>query len=343
MGRAEDLFEEISAAGITAIDEFIATRRSEELFLDFKRSSTDGVGSRLDDNDRKNFAKAISGFGNSEGGVLVWGVNCSNDAAGADVAQFKVPIQDAKRFASWLQGAISGCTVPPHQGIRVSPIVTGPGYDGFVACLIPKSNHAPHQVVGRLQYFIRAGSAFVPAPHAVLAGMFGRVPQPNVFHNFLVGQAAVEHGAVVASCGIMLVNSGPGIASDLFATILVLSHPGPNCRLSFDRTDPSNWAGTWFLERQMSLISQPGYRLPPEACAQLLTVCLKLGPPFEAPIHVTGIVGAGTSIPHRFELKQEPQRIREVYDEFLRAEAARTLTGEQRHEFVTRLLGVDGA
>ena len=35
----------------------------------------------------KNLSKAISGFGNSEGGVLVWGVDCSRDLEDGDVAK----------------------------------------------------------------------------------------------------------------------------------------------------------------------------------------------------------------------------------------------------------------
>src|SRR5690348_3339481 len=111
MARAEDLYKQIRQGGVAALEEFIRTRKSEELFLDFKRSSDNGGGPRLSDNDRNNFAKAISGFGNSEGGVLVWGVDCSDDERGADVARFEVPLHDAPRFVSWLQGAISGCTV----------------------------------------------------------------------------------------------------------------------------------------------------------------------------------------------------------------------------------------
>src|ERR1022692_4832237 len=73
MGRAEDLFALITDRGEPAIDEFIAEWQSEELFLDFKRSASNGAGRRLTDHDRDNLGRAISGFGNSEGGLIVWG------------------------------------------------------------------------------------------------------------------------------------------------------------------------------------------------------------------------------------------------------------------------------
>jgi len=68
MERSEELFKRICSIGESAIDEFISSRESEHLFLDFKRSSDHGRGVRLSNDDRNNFAKAISGFGNSEGG-----------------------------------------------------------------------------------------------------------------------------------------------------------------------------------------------------------------------------------------------------------------------------------
>ena len=98
MGRGEDLFERVRNEGETAIESFIDTQQSEELFLDFKRSADNGSGNKLHNNDRQNLAKAISGFGNSEGGVIVWGIECSRDSKKGDVAYSKVLIQTLNGF-----------------------------------------------------------------------------------------------------------------------------------------------------------------------------------------------------------------------------------------------------
>src|SRR5690242_12152620 len=102
MGRAEDLSARLSSGGEAAIDELIQERQSEELFLDFKRSSDNGSGTRLSDTDRGNLARAISGFGNSEGGVVVWGVDCRPDQEIGDVA-----VADASRVGSKMQFQVS--------------------------------------------------------------------------------------------------------------------------------------------------------------------------------------------------------------------------------------------
>ena len=237
MGRAEDIFEKIKKDGERAIDEFIINRKSEELFLEFKRSSDNGSGLKLSDSDREHLAKAISGFGNSEGGVIVWGIDGSKDKDHADVARSKCSIQNVKRFVSWLEGIVSGCTVPPHTKVQHHDvIIDGKIGNGFVVTLIPKSNHAPHQVAthgvhGKSQYhyYIRAGSNFEHTPHAVLAGMFGRRPQPDVYNSYLIYPAEIIEEKIRLQIGFVVRNRGLGIASDLFMNVMVISIPGSNC------------------------------------------------------------------------------------------------------------------
>src|SRR5262245_48240747 len=130
--RASDLYHRICADGEVSIDEFIATCKSEELFLAFKRSSVNGANVRLSQIDRDNLVKAICGFGDSAGGVVIGGIDCSRGQDGADVARMKVPIVGPYRYASWLNGAVSGCTIPPHNGVLNTPIPDTGGASGFV-------------------------------------------------------------------------------------------------------------------------------------------------------------------------------------------------------------------
>ena len=63
------------------------------------------------------------------------------DFDGADVARAKVPIENVVRFKTWLEGSISGRTVPAHSGVQNHAIELADG-KGFVATLIPKSEMA---------------------------------------------------------------------------------------------------------------------------------------------------------------------------------------------------------
>ena len=122
MNRAEELFDRIGRRGVAAIDELLADRVAENLFLDFKRSHQDGAGRTLHSDDSINLSAAISGFGNSEGGVLVWGVDCRQDRAGA-LQIGKHPLLDAKSFVAKLEGASSRLSVPNHSGVHSIAVV----------------------------------------------------------------------------------------------------------------------------------------------------------------------------------------------------------------------------
>src|SRR5262249_47577754 len=137
MSRAEDLFEKLSAEGEEAIEEFFLSRQSEELFLDFKRSGDQGTGRSLHQDDLNNLAKAISGFANSEGGVVVWGIDCNDKDGTGDFPKARVPIQMPHRYVSRLEGSVSGRTIPPHPGVRHIAIESKANPDeGFVVTYI---------------------------------------------------------------------------------------------------------------------------------------------------------------------------------------------------------------
>lgn len=338
MDRCREIYERIVAQGKVAIEGFVVDRRTEELFLDFKRSSNNGTEPRLSDNDRKNLAKAISGFGNSEGGVIIWGVDCSADKDGADVAKALVALENPKRFVSLIQGAISGCTVPPHSRVENHAIEIEGG-KGFVVTLIPKSNSAPHQTLPNRQYYIRAGSDFVPTPHDVLAGMFGRRPQPHVFHHFLLSIPSLEDDVLKVSFGVAVHNEGSGIASDIFLVCLLQELPGPNCTMQFDPPDRTNWTGGWEFGRQISLISAPGYRLPPGANAQPVVVHLHLAPPFEHLLKISGSVGSGQSQKYEFLIESPGANIAKQYEEYLTIARTGSFRENQQHEIASAILG----
>jgi hypothetical protein len=223
VGRPEELFEDLRDRGEAAIDEFIRTRASEELYLDFKRSADEGKGVRLAQNDRANLAKAISGFGNTAGGVIVWGIDCRTDSTGADiVGQSHFPLADAAKFKSWLEGSVAGATIPSHSGVRHALVGQRSDGSGFVATLIPASDNPPHQVPADFRYLMRAGSSFTPIPHPLLASMFGRKPAPALELSVTVEPVDLSKFGllpqILACAELSVTNRGLVSARELFVT-----------------------------------------------------------------------------------------------------------------------------
>ena len=326
MSRAEDIFQKLIYFGEDAIDDFIVNLQTEELFLDFKQAvSTGKNGTSLHKDDRKNLAKGISGFGNSEGGVIVWGVECSRDCDIGDVAKAKVKVRNVHRFLSWLENAISGCTIPSHNRVRNHIISVDKNGDGFVATYIPKSELAPLMTPMGNNIYIRSGSNNVPAPYSVIAGMFGKRPQPNVEliiadKNLEVQDNAVEDMVYPPSldnppekylrlsfsiCGE---NDSNVIARELYLSCSSTGKGGEYNKVRFSNYNQMDSIPG--IEGQLNLITRPDLRLPPRGVIRFANVTIILSPYSEEDFLMDGVIGADHAAPKDFRVYIPKNKLR---------------------------------
>jgi hypothetical protein len=112
VGRAEQLLGRIIDRRTAEIEEMIRNQVVEELFLDYKRAATALPSNKLADDDRKNLAKAVSGFGNAEGGLIVWGVDCKPVSGVGDVPMWPPQkISNVKMLKTLFDNAVGGLTL----------------------------------------------------------------------------------------------------------------------------------------------------------------------------------------------------------------------------------------
>ena len=80
-----DLYRQLTPERVR---ELVAKSREEHLQLEFKTITASGLENR---DDRKNLAKALAGFANSAGGIVIWGIEAAKNADGVDAAsRFKL-------------------------------------------------------------------------------------------------------------------------------------------------------------------------------------------------------------------------------------------------------------
>lgn len=169
-----DHFESLSLADIEA---FVAEEREEDLHLDFKLVNS----AALTKDDRRTFARAVSGFANSDGGLIVWGVDARRNADGIDCAQDKPGVSDAKLLLTKLNEFSGSVVNPTVTGLDHRLITVGAGPCGFVVTFVPASDSGPHMAkLGEDRYYQRSGSNFVKMEHFEVADMFGRRPRPEL-------------------------------------------------------------------------------------------------------------------------------------------------------------------
>lgn len=197
MENSEFLFRRLHEEGYDLINQMIETKQEEHLFLDFKeKKETSRVG--LSDDDRKNFAKALSGYSNSAGGVIVWGISTKRVGNEPDAADDIKPISSLKRFLTDLNSLISDALVPINPGVQNILILKPDEEDtGFIVTYVPESQLPPHRAMCKEnKYYVRAGDSFVIMEHYMLADAFGRRQKPNLelYCNFQSGGTTGNNG-----------------------------------------------------------------------------------------------------------------------------------------------------
>jgi hypothetical protein len=223
----DSLFRRLEVAQILT---FVKERRREDLTLDFKL--TPRMFEHRDE--RKVLAIAIAGFGNSSGGLIVWGVNARKDDEGIDCAQDGVPITDPHLFMSRLVEHAAGAASPVVAGVQ-HRLIEGEG-GPFAVTFVPESDGGPHMAkLGEDRYYKRSGDQFRKMEHFDIADMFGRRRKPVL----MLTLEKEEHGGTVR---VSITNKGRGIAK---APYLGLALP-PNFRSSSHGYDGG---GTFGLRR----------------------------------------------------------------------------------------------
>ena len=146
------------------------TPTTETDWLDFK-----GAAKISEDDVKKYWSKSLAAFGTTQGGVLIWGLDCRKQGdPPVDRVTGPSYVQNPAAFESRLMELHHQATDPPLLGVKVEA-VEDPNNKGrgFVVCYIPASTwkpvraeHAGHQ------FFIRVGDDSVVPGVALLRALF---------------------------------------------------------------------------------------------------------------------------------------------------------------------------
>lgn len=205
------LYDELLAEGWSRVERLKAESEAESDRLDFKEvrpTATPSAEMYVKDK----LAKALSGFANTNGGLLLYGLKTNGAPKGTpDQVQDIVEIHDAARFRLDIEQLCSRLVFPLVRAVSTKEILNPakPG-EGIVAVHIPASVDA-HRAIGASgevndRYFMRTNTDLVVMPHAILADRFGRAAQPSLeLHIRLSASDPMQ-------VEIALVNTGRGAA-----------------------------------------------------------------------------------------------------------------------------------
>lgn len=310
----ENIIGEVEKDKLNGIKALVARQEAEQFFIDFKRTEYEDYSDKrsIGNSDRKNLAKALSGFSNSEGGVLVWGI----DEKIKDSEKQLKPIKEYKHFSTLLNKEFGTLILPANTKARNIEIEDDGRNSGYVVTVIPKSNNAPHEYIKENRFYMRAGESFKPVPYSVLAGMFGKRPSPEMILTFMTNNdLEVDDNIISFSFGAMLVNQGLGVAYDIFINACIL---GAANMIATEIYDKNNFTGHNLNGNHTCLISNKEFRLAKEQPAQPFKFHCKINKAINTFIGIEFLIGAAGQPPRRMLVKRKKEEIRNLIDNFNR-------------------------
>jgi hypothetical protein len=200
-----DLLETFEQLTLAQIDDYLKREQEEHLQLDFKTIKGANLASA---DDRRSFAKSLSGFANSAGGIIVWGIDARKNDQGVDCAGATSEIKQLTILLSRLNEFTGQAVSPIVDGVR-HKLIERTEDTGFAATLVPESQSAPHMAkLSEDRYYKRAGASFYKMEHFDLEDMFGRRQKPNLEMVLEEGPKGDENEDLI----VLLLNQGRAVA-----------------------------------------------------------------------------------------------------------------------------------
>lgn len=238
--------------GLEVIQQWVKEKHAEDLYTDFKQKDNSDVGA-ASINDKRQYAKAISGFANSDGGLLVWGIVASKegkDPESPDVARDLKPISSVKTFHADLNAITLNATKPVVDAVRNLLIPdASESESGFVVTYVPAGSTPPYraELDNNNKYYKRAGSNFYPMEPFDIRDVVFRFRYPKISVQVLAdpltcltslnGPLAIHDPRFTLR--LEVTNFGPSVFRDYKIEIvilhkLVLTEPDPGSGWNLD-------------------------------------------------------------------------------------------------------------
>lgn len=202
---------------------FVEEQTAEDLFLEFKTANyPNGI-----EFDKKNFSRCLSGFSNSSGGILIWGISAKEKKNKPDVANELKPIKNLIEFETYLKKNEGNAVVPLVDGVEYRRVFEDNNC-GYLLVLILPSERAPHMALfSEKRYYKRSGDSFYICEHFDIMDMLNRKTTPkltvNLF-NFKTRKAELRNKEYDKfECVLCIENVGQVSAKHIVLSIVVIS------------------------------------------------------------------------------------------------------------------------
>lgn len=297
MNPARDLFDRLA----TGEHEILAQLRSpdaENDYVDFKESDSkpEKLPTVLGESDKATLAEAISGFYNTAGGVIVWGIKCRDDENHG--TRCCVPgLSEGSILHAALQRKVAEVVRPAVNGIEFKLVpLAGNGRMALLMYVPAREGGLPVEanIKQKRGYYFRAGTSFVTIPPDILAGMMGARPA-SLLRPFVT--PTKETGAL--SLDVCVENVGRGMAFHMYVIVQWFRKRGPTTPVfELDEVEMfTQELRQTDMPRGTYVMGKPEFRLPPSGQRYIGTLHI----PLEGRLQLRIVAGAEHDLPGSVE------------------------------------------
>lgn len=164
------------------LQELIDDGETESLHLECKSPT----GASLNKDLKNKLAVSLSGFSNSSGGVILWGVATTpHSHSKLDVLSQLEPIGNGASFENRIRIAIPSLTTPSVLNYQTKLIKKRKtDTRGIIAVYIPPTSEDPILHNSDNIFYFRSSDTFIPAPYELVKRLFSVTDVPDIYPSF---------------------------------------------------------------------------------------------------------------------------------------------------------------
>jgi hypothetical protein len=200
------------------VEALVAEGETEGLYLECKSPSSPVLNKDM----RVTLAKAISGFANTSGGVLAWGISTTKHQHGSlDVLSQLEPIANCSNFMRQITRSAITATTPRVESIESRIVLEKPGATrGIVLTYIPQTLGDPVRSIEDNHFYYRSGDEFTIAPYELIKRLFAATESPDLSAEFLRTLVKTEADGTW-TVPILLTNRSSAVAENIKVSVSV--------------------------------------------------------------------------------------------------------------------------